>query len=63
MFDAGRYLPSAFAANTMAVKGADVFTYVHKNMHDVLNVHEKTVNLKETEYMLQILSALYTVRV
>lgn len=38
-----------------------LYTWI-KNMHDVLSVYDKTVNLNGSVYMLQILSDLYTAR-
>lgn len=61
LFEAGGQLPSACAANTLAVKGPDVFIYVNKKkMHDVLSAYDKIVNLNET--MPQTLSDLYAAR-
>lgn len=55
LFEAGRQRLYARAASNTAVNGADAFKNVNKkNMRDVLSVYDKTVNLKGTEFMLQI---------
>lgn len=58
LFEAGRQRLYARAASNTAVNGADAFKNENKKtMRDALSVYDKTVNLKGTEFMLQIQSS------